>query len=81
MRPDTLREWVHRAPFRHFRLHVTTGVAFEVRHPEHVSVHRDRITLTVGGSMGVGPPRTIDVSLLHIIYIEEILVSPSPSAN
>jgi len=31
--------------------------------------------------MGVGPPRTIDVSLLHIIYIEEILVSPSPSVN
>jgi hypothetical protein len=55
-------------------------VAFEVRHPEQVDVHRDRVTLTFGAGAD-GPSRTIDVSLLHIVYIEMIPPAPSPSAN
>jgi hypothetical protein len=81
VRPDTLRGWINRAPFRHFRLHLTTGVAFEVRHPEEVAVQGDRVILTLGGAGGAGPPRQIDISLLHIVYIEMIPPAPSPSAN
>jgi hypothetical protein len=80
MRPDTLREWVHSVPFRRFRLHLTTGMAFEVRHPEQAAVYRDRVALTLGAGAD-GPSRTTDVSLLHIVYIEPIPVTPSPSAN
>ncbi len=76
MRPDTLRGWLRREPFRHFRLHLTTGVAFDVRHPECVSVERDRAVITL-----VGPSRQLDISLLHIVYIEMIPPASSPSAN
>ncbi len=81
MRPDTLQGWLRAVPFQPFRLHLTTGVAFDVRHPEHGAVYRDRVALTTGGTSGGSPQRQIDVSLLHIVYIEEIPVTPSPSAN
>ncbi len=81
MRPDTLRGWIHAAPFRPFCLHVTTGVSFAVRHPEQANVYRDRIRLTVGGSGGAGSSRMVDISLLRIVYIEAIPPAPSPSAN
>jgi hypothetical protein len=55
---------------------MTNGVTFDVRHLDQVIVLRGRLILTPGG-----PPRVVNVSLLHIIYIETIPVTPSPSAN
>ncbi|HKI35050.1 MAG TPA: hypothetical protein VKA46_24550 [Gemmataceae bacterium] len=86
MRADTLREWIRQIPFRAFRLHLTNGVTFDVRHPEQASVSRDRITLagsepSSNSSTGAAPFRNIDVALLHITYIETIPVTPSPSVN
>jgi hypothetical protein len=68
-------------PFRRFRVHLTTGVAFEVRHPEEATVYRDRLALRGAGPAGTGPPQLIDISLLHIVYIEATPVPTSPSAN
>jgi hypothetical protein len=81
MRPDTLQGWLREVPFRPFRLHLTSGVAFDIRHPDQAIVHRDRLALTPAGPASVGPQRIVNVSLLHIIYIETIPITPSPSAN
>jgi hypothetical protein len=33
MQRETLREWLKRQPFQPFRVHLTDGRTFEVRHP------------------------------------------------
>jgi hypothetical protein len=81
MRPDTVREWIRRTPFRAFRLHLTNGVSFDIRHPEQAAVLRDRVVLGGGEPSATGPSRLIDVALLHINYIEAIPASPLPSRN
>ena len=81
MRPDSLREWLRQIPFRPFRLHLTNGVVFEVRHPDQAFVVRDRVTLGAGDPAVAPAHRRTDVALLHITHIETIPVTPSPSAN
>jgi hypothetical protein len=33
MERDTLREWLKRRPFQPFRVHLTDGRTFDIRHP------------------------------------------------
>lgn len=59
-------------PFRPFRLHVTDGTVYEVRHPE--LVHLTRSSALVCTPLKGQPPAIIDrfnlVDLMHITQIE-----------
>lgn len=79
MRPDDLIELIRRQPFAPFRIHVTGGQSYEVRHPERILVLRSRAVLAVGGENGVGE-RLEHVALVHIVRIEELAdASSGPS--
>jgi hypothetical protein len=83
MRPTDLLRWLVQQPFRPFRLLVTTGLAYEVRHPELVLVGRSTVTLEFPGSQFPIPAanRVIVLALIHIVQLELLETHPSPSAN
>lgn len=71
MRPDDLHEFTRKRPFAPYRIHVTGGQVYEIRHPDQVIVLRSRVAIGVGASDGV-PDRLEHVALLHIVRIEEL---------
>jgi len=77
MRPDDLHEFTRRRPFAPYRIHLTDGRTYEIRHPDQVIVLRSRIVVGVGGDNGV-PEHTEHVALIHIVRIEELHSAPQP---
>jgi hypothetical protein len=72
MRPDDLLELLRAAPFEPFRIHLSDGVAFEIRHPDMAIVQRSKVTVAVPGSEGPDGPaeRTVNCALVHITRTE-----------
>lgn len=76
MRPDDLHEFTRKRPFVPYRIYVTDGRTYEIRHPDQVIVLRSRVVIGVGGKNRV-PDHTEHVALLHVVRIEELEVQPS----
>ena len=75
MRPDDIREWLMQRPFQPFRLHLTNGTSFDVRHPDQARIGRSTLVI------GMSPPaseaalqteRDVMVALIHITHLEPI---------
>jgi len=74
MRPEDLRQFLRQQPFRPFRLTLTDGRTYDIRHPELVALGRS--------SLFIGFPRPDDaepvydhyviVSLLHVMQAEPV---------
>lgn len=83
MRPEDIREFLRRQPFQPFRLTLTDGRTYEVRHPELLMVGRS--TVAIGLTRPEDPEpvydRLVTVSLLHIMQAEPLESSPSPPAG
>jgi len=81
MRPEDVREFLRRRPFRPFRLTLTDGRTYDVMHPELAIV--DRSWMQVGLARPGDPEniaeRLSSVSLLDIMQIEPLeFVVPPP---
>jgi hypothetical protein len=74
MRADDLHESLRAQPFRHFRILLTDGSVYEVRHPEAILVTRSTIHLyqQVETEPGVSHEVLVKLSLLHVIRTEEL---------
>jgi len=80
MRRDDLVEAIRRSPFRPFRLHVSDGGTFDIRHPETLMVTRHSAVVGMqedGGAdqHGADYPaidRYTVVDLLHITRLEQL---------
>ena len=73
MPPEDLLEAVRRRPFVPFRLCLTDGQSYEIRHPELVLPGRR--TTTVGLPSDADVPlyeHTVVVDLIHIVRLEPI---------
>jgi hypothetical protein len=80
MRPDELTELLRRQPFTAFRMHLTTGQTYEIRHPELLWVHRQSADIAMDPDPKTGViDRTERVSLLHIVRIE--VVEPASQSS
>jgi hypothetical protein len=78
---DELHAAARRQPFEPFRLVLTTGTTYDVRHPDLIMVgQRSAIIGIAGEPNGTVYHHTIKVDLLHVVGIEELPVSP-PSTN
>ena len=71
MRPDDLLELIRKRPFLPFRIHVSGGEIYEIRHPDNIIVLRSRAVVGVGRDNGL-PARAEHLALVHIIRIEEL---------
>jgi hypothetical protein len=72
MRPEDIREFLQHKPFQPFRLTLTDGRAYEVRHPELAMVGHSAVAIGVPALDDPRPiyDRLVTVSLLHIGQIE-----------
>jgi hypothetical protein len=81
MRREEIRNELHKEPFVPFRLVMTDGKTFDIRHPELLMVGRR--TATVG--LTAKPEDdyydlTAIVDLMHVIRLEP-LAKPTPGKN
>ncbi len=80
MTHDELRDAARRHPFEPFRLHLTTGATYDIRHADLIMVGRRSAIIGIAEEAnGTAYDRTLKVDLLHIVGIEQLPVSPSSS--
>ncbi len=72
MGPEDMREFLQKKPFQPFRLTLTDGRTYEVRHPEMVMVGRSAVAIGLPAPNDPRPvyDRLVTVSLLHIMQVE-----------
>jgi hypothetical protein len=82
MRSKDLIDYLHRRPFRRFRLVLTDGRAFEVRHPELALVGGSTVSIALAQPRDPEPlhDRLVTVPLVEILRVEPAESSPAPSA-
>jgi hypothetical protein len=71
MTAEALRDWMQRRPFQPFRITMSSGDAYEIRHPEMAFLTRAEIIIGLGERGGI-PSRHRTVSLLHVTAAEPI---------
>ncbi len=84
MRRDDLLEALRPGGFRPFRLFVSDGGIFEIRHPEMLMVTRHSVIVGIvekqeNGESGQSYPdieRTARIDLVHVTRIEELQGRP-----
>lgn len=72
MRPEDILEILRSRPFEPFRVYLTDGAVYEIRHPDMAIVQRSKVTVAVPGPAGPDGPaeRTVNCALLHITRTE-----------
>lgn len=76
---QTFRELLAARPFQPFRLVMSSGETYEVRHPEMALLTRTNILIGVGQTEEGVPDQFRICSLLHVSSIEPIIPSASAS--
>ena len=71
MSTHALLEALRRRPFEPFRVRLSSGDVYEVRHPENALLLRGGVYVALG-SDGDLPERAVFCSLLHIAAIETV---------
>ena len=78
MTHEELHEAARRQPFEPFRVILTTGATYDIRHPDLILVGRRSASIGMTNEPnGTAYDRTLKVDLLHVVGIEELPVSPS----
>jgi hypothetical protein len=81
MTQEDLYAAARRQPFEPFRVILTTGAVYDIRHPDLIMVGRRAAVLGITNEPGgVAFDRTIKVDLLHVVGIEDLPGVP-PSQN
>ncbi len=74
MRPQDILDLLHRKPFEPFRLYLSDGSAFDVRHPELAMVGRSTVVVGIPARDTPEPvfDRLVNCALIHITRTEPI---------
>lgn len=70
MSHENIREWLDRRPFEPFVVRLSSGVTYEVRHPENAILTKSKLVIVYPETDGVAL-----CALLHITSIE----TPQPA--
>jgi hypothetical protein len=82
MEPEQLSEVLHQKPFEPFRMVMTDGKGFEIRHPDLLMVGRRTVIVGLTGDPAhTYFERTVKVDLLHIIRLEPLGAAPSSKST
>src|SRR5438309_12092533 len=77
MTQEELHDAARRHPFRPFRLVLTTGATYDIRHPDLIMVgRRSAIVGLTNDPTGTFYNRHFLVDLLHVVGTEELPVAP-----
>lgn len=80
MRPQDILDLLRQTPFEPFRLFLSDGAVFEVRHPELAMVGRSTVLIGLAAPGSSEPvfDRFVNCSLMHITRTEPINGSVKP---
>ncbi len=82
MAPEELRDTVQQQPFEPFRLVMTDGTGYDIRHPDLLWVGRRTAYVGLTGQPGqTFFERAVRVDLLHVIRTEPINSTTAPPSN
>jgi hypothetical protein len=81
MTVQTFRELLTKQPFQPFRLVMSSGLAYEVRHPEMAFLTRTDILVGIDETDEGVPDRFKICSLLHVTAIEPLKTSSAESKS
>lgn len=82
MGPDDIRAKLDTRPFQPFRIHLSDGAAFEVRHPELAIVSKRELVVGVPPSKEARvADHLVYLSLMHITRIEPIQTNGNRSSR
>jgi hypothetical protein len=82
MAPEELRDTLRHQPFEPFRIVLTDGAAFEIRHPDLLWVGQRTAYVGLTGQPGqTFFERSVRVDLLHVTRIEPLDPAAAPGAN
>jgi len=74
---DTIRELLARRPFSPFRVILSSGDAFEIRHPEFAWLVKGGLYVGLPATAGNGeaelPERAVFCSALHLAEVEQLI--------
>lgn len=70
MTAEKIDEFLHRRPFEPFRIHMSDGSSYEVRHLELALLTRREVFVAEPPRTGKYPTRTAICDLLHVTRIE-----------
>jgi hypothetical protein len=72
MRPDDVLQMLRVRPFQPFRISLSDGQQYEVRHPDNAIVFRTTALVAVPGRRGSDGPaeRSVTCALVHITRME-----------
>lgn len=81
MRRETIRELTRAMPFVPFRVYLSPGETFEIRHPDMVVASPGAVSMAVPNPPGTpgGDERAIHLSLYHIQKIETLPTPATPA--
>lgn len=74
MRPDDLLELIRAQPFEPFRIHLSDGAAYDIRHPDQIITQRSKVIVGVPGRDAPDGPaeHTVHCALMHITRTEQL---------
>ena len=73
MTHEDLQEAVHKQLFVPFRLLVSTGISFDIHHPDLIVVGRRAVVVGImTDNQVIAHGRDIKIDLLHVVAIEEL---------
>ena len=74
MRPDDVLQLLRAKPFQPFRISMSDGQQYEVRHPEMAIVSRSTVLVGVPGPRGLDGPaeRVVTCALVHVTRMEAL---------
>ncbi len=80
MRPDDVLAMLRTKPFQPFRISLSDGQQYEVRHPDNAIVQRSTVLVGIPGPRGPDGPaeRVATCALVHITRME-VLNGASPA--
>ena len=72
MRQHELRDALRKEQFQPFRIHLSDGYAYDVRHPEFAALTRRSVFVGLSSGKDDVPDRMIECDLLHVVALEPI---------
>lgn len=82
MAPEELREVIKQQPFEPFRIVMTDGMGFDIRHPDLLWVGRKTAMVGLTGDPGQTYfERAVRVDLLHIVRVEPLQPLPQNGSS
>jgi hypothetical protein len=76
-----VRELLFRRPFQPFRIRLSSGDTFDVRHPENALLVKSGLCLALPDERGELPELPLWCSFLHIAAVEPLATGASASGN